>query len=641
MSPGAPMNARRLAATATLVTLALGVAWVPAARADAQAGDLDSSFGGDGIVTTAFTSFGGAFATDIAFRDGQIAVVGGDGGGRFALGLYTVDGSLAFDRVTTNLGGSDRANGVAITSGRGIVSAGSTTPSGGEPRFALARYFATGDLNHTFGDGGKVVTAINLEAVAHDVALQPDGKIVAAGRILNENFGRDTLDFALARYNPDGSLDSSFDGNGIRVTGFGGEFDDAVARTVAIQPNGKIVSAGFHDALNGREPRFALALTRHHTDGKLDTSFDGDGKVITTFGSVDASAQSVAIQADGKIVVAGRAGDKLALARYLPDGSLDPSFGSGGRVAISVGSGADRADAVAIQPDGKIVAAGRTAQGGGNVALVRLLPNGVLDSSFGDAGRVITGIGGDESANGIAIQDDGRILIAGKTSTGDGRFLLARYHAEAIDDTPPDTTISGPSGAISDPEPSFELASTEPGSTFECELDGAGFEPCSSPHAVGPLADGDHRLRARATDEAGLTDPTPDSRSFTVDTTVAIQIKGTKLPLRKRRLAARLACPGDEASGPCRGRIVVKTRGKVRFEGKLRRVKLASARYSIEAGETSRLRASLGKKPLRVKRIIRLLRNKPLARRAKTIARVRDGAGNRARVVKKQRITIR
>jgi hypothetical protein len=122
---------------------------------------------------------------------------------------------------------------------------------------------------------------------------------------------------------------------------------------------------------------------------------------------------------------------------------------------------------------------------------------------------------------------------------------------------------------------------------------------------------------------------------------VAIRIKGKRLALRRRRLVARLACPGDEASGPCRGRIAVKTRGKVRFGGKRRRVKLAAARYSIEAGETARVRAKLGKKPRRVKRIIRLLVNKPRARRAKAIARVRDGAGNRARVVKKQRIRVR
>ncbi|MQA76160.1 MAG: hypothetical protein GEU88_17810 [Solirubrobacterales bacterium] len=456
----------------------------------------------------------------------------------------------------------------------------------------------------------------------------------------------------------------------------------------------------------------------------------------------------MAIQPDGKIVAAGRAGGLFALARYNPDGSLDATFGSGGKVVTSIGDGGDFARAVAIQADGKIVAAGRTAQGGGNVAVARYLPSGALDPTFGDAGRVITGLGGDESAKAIAIQDadtlpnDGKIVIVGETSTGDRRFLLARYHAEAFDDTPPntaiisgpadptndpepsfelassepgssfeceldgagfapcssphavgpladgrhtlraratdaagnidptpasrsftvdatppETTISGPSGTISDPEPTFELSSSEPGSSFECELDGAGFAPCTSPHAVGPLADGPHTVRARATDAAGNTDPTPASRSFTVDTsppteggppegsapdtTVAIRIKGKRLPLRKRRLVARLACAGDEASGPCRGRIVVKTRGKVRFGGKPRRVKLAAARYSIEPGETGRVPARLGKTPRRVERIIGLLGNEPRARRAKAIARVGDGAGNRARVVKKQRIRVR
>ncbi|MQA76159.1 MAG: hypothetical protein GEU88_17795 [Solirubrobacterales bacterium] len=114
MSPGAPTTARRLAAiAATLVALGVGAASAPAARADAEAGDLDTSFGGDGVVTTAFTSFGGAFATDVAIRANRIAAVGGDGGGRFALGIYDLDGSLRFDRVTTNFGGFDAASGVA------------------------------------------------------------------------------------------------------------------------------------------------------------------------------------------------------------------------------------------------------------------------------------------------------------------------------------------------------------------------------------------------------------------------------------------------------------------------------------------------------------------------------------------------
>ncbi|MGH2945622.1 MAG: hypothetical protein ACRDPC_05065 [Solirubrobacteraceae bacterium] len=746
------------------MALGLGSFWAPPAHADAEPGDRDTSFGGDGIVTTAFTSFGGAFATDIAIRNNRIAAVGGDGGGRFALGIYNLDGSLRFDRVTTNFGGDDRANAVAFTPLGKIVAAGATTPSGGAPRFALARYFGFGTIDMGFGGDGTVTTAINRGAIAHDVALQDDGKIVAAGQVQDENFVgslRD-LEFALARYNADGSLDRSFDGNGIRVVDFdssdeSGPSDHDVARAVAIQPDGRIVAVG-RQALCGDPCRLRFAVTRHNLDGSLDITFDGDGKLRTTFAGVDASARAVALQPDGKIVAAGEAGGGFALTRYNTNGSLDTSFGGDGRVASSIGVGNDRAEAVAIQGDGKIVAAGRTAEGGGNVAIARYLPGGALDPTFGDAGRVITGIGGDESASGIALQgagtlpDDGKIVIAGETSSGDGRFLLARYHAEAfdttppntaiisspadptndpepsfglgssepgssfeceldragfepcssphvvgpladgahtlraratdeagnadptpasrsftVDTTPPETTISGPGGTIADPAPSFGLGSSEPGSSFQCELDGAGFEPCSSPHAIGPLPDGAHALRTRATDQAGNTDPTPASRGFTVDTspragrspspgnpsegspsdgsptdtTVAIRIKRKRLPLRKRRLVARLACPRTEASGPCRGRIVVKTRAKVRFGGKLRRVKLAAARFSIETGETGRVRARLGKKPRRVKRIIRLLGNEPRARRVKTIARVRDAAGNRARVVKKQRIRVR
>src|SRR5581483_7111003 len=169
--------------------------------------------------------------------------------------------------------------------------------------------------------GGKVTTPIGSGTdVAQAVALQPDGKIVAAGNSISGFTDR----FALGRDNPNGSLDTSFDGDGKLTTAIGGS--DDVAFAVALQPDGKIVAAG--QSFNGSNDDFALA--RYNANGSLDTSFDGDGKQTTAFGSGNDDAYAVAIQPDGKIVAAGYglvgSVSEFALARYNPDGSLDSSF---------------------------------------------------------------------------------------------------------------------------------------------------------------------------------------------------------------------------------------------------------------------------------------------------------------------------
>ena len=215
-----------------------------------------------------------------------------------------------------------------------------------------------GVLDPTFDSDGKVTTAFGSATdQAHAVAIQSDGKIVAAGYIWNGS----NYDFALARYNTDGSLDASFGSGGKVTTAFGGATDQAYA--IAIQSDGKVLVVG--SASNGSNDDFALA--RYNSDGSLDASFDSDGRVTTDFGSAADVAYAVAIQSDGKIVVAGSASngsnDDFALARYNSDGSLDTSFGSGGKAMTAILSATDYAFAVAIQHDGKIVAAGSTSNG--------------------------------------------------------------------------------------------------------------------------------------------------------------------------------------------------------------------------------------------------------------------------------------
>ncbi|MFT6765834.1 MAG: putative delta-60 repeat protein [Alteromonas naphthalenivorans] len=213
---------------------------------------------------------------------------------------------------------------------------------------------SAGTLDGSFGGGdGKVTTNINGGDIAYGVAIQSDGKIVVVGES-NSSFG-------VARYNTDGSLDTSFDTDGFLTTNFGSV--DA-AYGVAIQSDGKIVVSGN----SGND----FAVARYNTDGSLDTTFDTDGKLTTDIGSSSTDvAYGVAIQADGKIVVVGDNGSDFAVVRYNTDGSLDTTFDTDGKLTTDIGTAtADTARAVTIQTDGKIVVVGRSAN---DFAVVRYL----------------------------------------------------------------------------------------------------------------------------------------------------------------------------------------------------------------------------------------------------------------------------
>jgi uncharacterized delta-60 repeat protein len=222
---------------------------------------------------------------------------------------------------------------------------------------------APGDLDTSFGGDGKVTENFTSgDDTGFAAAIQADGKIVAAGTAAFR-------EFALARYNADGTLDTTFGGDGKVTTNFTSR-DDA-ASGVAVQPSdGMIVAAG----TAGNSGAFALA--RYNIDGTLDTGFSSDGKLTTNFTSGPDVAFGVAIQGDGKIVAAGLAGSdvwKLGLARYMADGSLDTSFGGDGKVTAGFPSGNAYAFGVAVQGDGRIVAAGVASGQGGRFAVARFL----------------------------------------------------------------------------------------------------------------------------------------------------------------------------------------------------------------------------------------------------------------------------
>jgi uncharacterized delta-60 repeat protein len=276
---------------------------------------------------------------------------------------------------------------------------------------------ARGDLDPTFGAGGKVTTDFGGNETAWGLALQPDGKAVVAGTRFDPG---PSDDFVLARYTASGALDSTFDGDGKVTTDFGGRSDGA--DDVAIQADGKIVAAGSGFPAQVRPLDFALA--RYNRDGTLDTTFGDGGKVLTTFepNSID-GANGVVIQPDGKIVAAGstRSGQtrEFAVARYLPNGSLDPSFGGDGLVVTPISAGI--AFDLAVQPDGKLIAAGWSNPGGFDIAMARYNPDGSLDSSFGGGGIVVPSSFRPAStyASHVLVLRDGKILVGG---TGLVRF---------------------------------------------------------------------------------------------------------------------------------------------------------------------------------------------------------------------------
>jgi uncharacterized delta-60 repeat protein len=350
------------------------------------------------------------------------------------LARYNSNGSLdnTFDgdgKVTTVVGSpGSRAHAVAIQNDGKILAAGYGS-DGGDIDFAVVRYNSDGSLDTSFDTDGIVLTdfAEFSNDRAFDIALQDDEKIIVCGYNTDQVSGRD---FAVVRYNPDGSLDDSFNSSGMVSTTIEIGVDEA--RSVNIQPDGKIVLAGFSFDFSIRN----FTVVRYNPNGTIDNTFDTDGIVTTTITSYDDAAYDAALQSDGKIVLAGyTSGDTydVALMRYNTDGSLDNTFGTGGIVITSIGNSADLAYSLLIQEDNKILVAGHADFNDNAFALLRYNPDGSLDNTFDNDGIVTTQIGptwSDDVIFSMLLQTDGNILVAGQTSDSDNNdydFALARY----------------------------------------------------------------------------------------------------------------------------------------------------------------------------------------------------------------------
>jgi uncharacterized delta-60 repeat protein len=419
------------------------------------AGVLDPSFGNGGLVVTDFTvpvpgyDIGRAVVQQ---PDGKIVVFGTSSDSDIsyvALARFNPDGSLdgsfgTGGRVLESFPGlqpQDPApGGLAVQADGTLIITGSVLNANGDTDFLVARFDTSGNLDASFDEDGWATTDLGGYDVVFSAAVQTDGKILGVG-YSNQ---ADNSDFALVRYNADGSLDPTFGTDGMVTTDLGSVEDRAFS--VALEPDGRIVAAGFSLDPVTSFSRFAVA--RYTPDGALDSTFDGDGQVITAVGATTnhgvggATAYSVAVQSDGKIIAAGTAAsqqedlDLFALVRYNTDGSLDASFDADGIVTSNLSSSLDVADSIVQQADGKIVAAGYSSPYNVDFAVVRYNSDGSFDTTFGNDGIVFTDFGYIAEAFGAVLQSDGKIIVAGYTTqdTANFDFALARY---AGDNQPP------------------------------------------------------------------------------------------------------------------------------------------------------------------------------------------------------------
>jgi len=512
-----------------------------------SAGDLDPTFGAGGIVVTDLTY--GEVSDATIQPDGKIVVVGttpgpGTSTADFRIVRFNPDGSLdnSFGQdavVTTDFAGNrDNADAVGITADGKIIAAGHTwnDAAGTQEDFALARYNSDGSLDTTFGVNGLVVTDLDstrigqswtsMADVVYSLTIQPDGKILAAGSAGNRH--PNWSDFALARYNVDGSLDQSFGNGGIVTTDFTGRIDQAY--DVAVQQDGRIILAGGA----GYDATTAVGgIARYNVDGSLDQSF-GNGGSVTTLLPGSPAFRDIEVLPDETLLATGYR--SFILVKYLPNGTLDTSFDEDGLVTSAYDSQTSGTAGLAVQSNGKIVNAG-TQRIGGNVEsdfiVTRYNPDGTIDTSFGTEGKVTTDVAGAgdwDAARALLIQPDGNILVVGSTSADGGvshSWVLARYEGDLPpgDNTPPVASAVLPAiTAIMDHPHTISVTYSDNVAVDVSSLDSSdifvtglnGYNEYATFVSVDTDADGSPRTATYAIHPPGTTWNLPDNGTYTV-----------------------------------------------------------------------------------------------------------------------------
>lgn len=406
---------------------------------NAQSGLLDDSFGNNGIAATQVSPrYNFATATTVQ-PDGKIIVVGDSGepaGYKATVVRFNTDGTLdtsfGTDGNATIIIPSAKSFGMDVAlQNDGKIVVGARTWDNVTGDMVLARFNADGSFDTTFGTNGVVIANSGGSDVLASVLIADDGKIYIAG---------DSDDnFSIARYNTDGTMDSSFGTNGWSFIAFD---SSSYAQDMAFQNDGKIVLGGFSIITGGR---YQMAAARITADGTLDSSFGIGGKVAFNFGIDHDIATTLGIQSDGKIVLGGhtyitsnpRLAYDFAVVRLNTDGSFDNTYGNNGVTTTQIVDEANYANGLVIQADDKVVLAGRTVKlFDYDFAMIRFNTDGTLDNTFGNGGKVSTDNDGKEDHGyAIALQPDNKIILAGHSySAGgnDSEIVVARYTDETL-----------------------------------------------------------------------------------------------------------------------------------------------------------------------------------------------------------------
>ena len=396
----------------------------------AGGGWLDLTFDEDGIVYTDFGGYSDEIRDLVIQPDGKIVAVGTGGSNEhfppygFGVARYLPNGALDPEfsgdgkALTYPTGYGNRAYAVVMQPDGALVVGGQANLEFGD--FGLIRLRPDGSLDTAFSGDGIVITNLGRQDdVIMDLALQPDGRIVAVGRTRT---GDDT-DVALARYNADGTLDASFSGDGIEVTQVGADHTAGVR--VALLPNGKILALAQR---NGASP--AMILLRYNADGSLDRTFDGDGIAIPDIGPKGGIPNDMLVLPNGKILLAGTfgVGDTYGIARVNADGTIDRTFGVDGRALTP--QYVNGVTAMARQPDGGILLSGRHYAGADTTfSVTRFTSSGALDTRFGVGGVMVANVGIQPVPWAMALDAEGKIVLGGTQYFGtiSADFTLVRF----------------------------------------------------------------------------------------------------------------------------------------------------------------------------------------------------------------------
>ena len=411
-------------------------------QADLQ---LDTSFGTDGVAVVTFPG-GPAEANSAQLLATGAIILGGfvsgsSGGDRdLALARLTSSGALdtAFGssgRVVRPIAGDSNETIEAMQLFQGSLYVTASTHEIGD--FALLRFAVDGTPDNSFGNAGLARADFNGKADSSRALTVFQGALLVGGAVgaVASNAGND---IGLARFLPGGALDTSFGNSGLSEVSLRGPVN-ATALDAVAQADGKIVAAG-HVGISFSDRDFALA--RYRSDGSLDPAFGQQGIVTTDFANGQDNAMAVAVQADGKMLAAGEVrippatSNDVGVARYTASGALDSSFGSGGKMSLDVDGSVDTVRALAVQDDGRILLAGdSTFPSQGNLSkmtVIRLLANGLRDTTFGSNGVANVSFGNFDEGHALAVQSDGKILVGG---IGDSDFAVARFLANGQLDT--------------------------------------------------------------------------------------------------------------------------------------------------------------------------------------------------------------